>query len=46
MVAALIASDVCQPIGRITGNPFLSVKGSVRGFVFAVATGVLTEVKP
>ncbi|MCX2954197.1 hypothetical protein [Lentzea sp. NEAU-D7] len=26
MVAALIASDVRQSIGRITGNPFLSVK--------------------
>jgi carbonic anhydrase len=32
-------------IARITGNPFVPVKDSVRGFVFDVATGALTEVE-
>ena len=31
-----------QSLARITGNPFVPVKDSVRGFVF----DVLTEVKP
>jgi len=41
-----LEEDVRQSIGRITGNPFVPVKDSVRGFVFDVATGALTEVKP
>lgn len=41
-----LEEDVRQSIGRITANPFVPVKDSVRGFVFDVATGVLTEVKP
>ncbi|MDQ6848620.1 MAG: carbonic anhydrase [Actinomycetota bacterium] len=36
--------DVRQSIARITSNPFVPVKDSVRGFVFDVATGALTEV--
>ena len=37
--------DVRQSIGRILANPFVPIKDSVRGFVFDVATGLLTEVK-
>jgi len=36
--------DVRQSIARIRGNPFIPKKDSVRGFVFDVATGRLTEV--
>lgn len=41
-----LEEDVRQSLGRILGNPFVPVKDSVRGFVFDVATGALTEVKP
>jgi carbonic anhydrase len=36
--------DVRKSIQRITESPFIPEKGSVRGFVFDVATGRLTEV--
>jgi len=38
------AADVAQSIRRITSSPFVPVKDSIRGFVFDVATGRLTEV--
>ncbi|MDX8035115.1 carbonic anhydrase [Lentzea sp. BCCO 10_0856] len=41
-----LEEDVRQSVGRILANPFVPVKDSVRGFVFDVATGALTEVKP
>ena len=37
-------ADVKQSIHRITSNPFIPKKDSVRGFVFDVATGRLIEV--
>ena len=37
-------ADVRQSIARIRNSPFIPVKDSVRGFVFDVATGRLTEV--
>jgi carbonic anhydrase len=37
-------ADVRQSIARIQASPFIPRKDSVRGFVFDVATGVLTEV--
>jgi carbonic anhydrase len=37
--------DVRQSIARINASPFVPTKDSVRGFVFDVATGALTEVK-
>jgi carbonic anhydrase len=36
--------DVRQSIARIKASPFIPNKGSVRGFVFDVATGKLNEV--
>jgi carbonic anhydrase len=36
--------DVRQSLRRVTTSPFVPDKGSVRGFVFDVATGVLREV--
>jgi carbonic anhydrase len=36
--------DVRQSIARITASPFVPHKESVRGFVFDVATGKLSEV--
>jgi len=36
--------DVRQSIARIASSPFIPVKGSIRGFVFDVATGRLHEV--
>jgi carbonic anhydrase len=36
--------DVRQSIARIKNSPFIPKKDSVRGFVFDVATGRLTEV--
>jgi carbonic anhydrase len=36
--------DVRQSIARIQASPFVPSKGSVRGFVFDVATGKLSEV--
>jgi carbonic anhydrase len=38
------AEDVLQSIGRIKASPFIPKTDSVRGFVFDVATGKLTEV--
>ena len=38
--------DVRQSIARILASPFVPNKGSVRGFVFDVATGRLREVSP
>ncbi len=40
-----LAGDVRQSLARIAANPFLAHKDSVRGFVFDVATGALTEVE-
>jgi carbonic anhydrase len=37
--------DVRQSIGRITADPFIPHKESVRGFVYDVRTGSLREVK-
>jgi carbonic anhydrase len=37
--------DVKQSIARIQASPFIPHKDSVRGFVFNVATGHLTEIK-
>ena len=37
-------ADVRQSIARIKASPFIPEKGSVRGFVFDVATGKLNEV--
>ena len=37
-------ADVRQSIARIQASPFIPKKDSVRGFVFDVATGRLTEV--
>lgn len=38
------AADVAQSIRRITSSPFIPHTDQVRGFVFDVATGKLTEV--
>ncbi len=38
-------ADVRQSIRRITSSPFLPHTDAVRGFVFDVATGLLTEVR-
>jgi carbonic anhydrase len=38
------AADVRQSIGRIKASPFIPHTDSVRGFVFDVASGKLTEV--
>ncbi|MEP6528193.1 MAG: carbonic anhydrase [Nocardioidaceae bacterium] len=37
-------ADVRQSIARIQVNPFIPLKDNVRGFVYDVATGRLTEV--
>src|SRR5246500_4165218 len=39
-----LEGDVRQSIARIRASPFIPDKGSIRGFVFDVATGKLTEV--
>lgn len=39
------AADVTASIGRITSSPFIPNKNAIRGFVFDVATGRLTEVR-
>jgi carbonic anhydrase len=41
-----VEADVRQSIGRILADPFIPHKDSVRGFVYDVGTGQLTEVKP
>ena len=38
------AADTAQSLRRILASPFVPEKGSVRGFVFDVATGKLAEV--
>jgi carbonic anhydrase len=38
-------ADVRQSVARIKASPFVPHKDSVRGFVFDIATGKLTEVK-
>ena len=40
-----LEQDVRQSIARIKTSPFVQNKDSVRGFVFDVGTGKLTEVK-
>ena len=40
-----LEADVRQSIARIKASPFVPNKDSVRGFVFDVGTGKLTEVK-
>lgn len=40
-----LEEDVRQSVRRINANPFVPHTESVRGFVFDVATGRLTEVK-
>jgi carbonic anhydrase len=40
-----LEDDLRQSIARIKASPFVPNKDSVRGFVFDVATGKLTEVK-
>jgi carbonic anhydrase len=39
-----VAQDVRQSIRRINGSPFISHKASVRGFIYDVKTGRLSEV--
>ena len=39
-----LAEDVRQSIARITNSPFIPVTDAVRGFIFDVGTGRLTEV--
>jgi carbonic anhydrase len=39
-------ADVRQSIARIKANPFVPHRDAVRGFVFDVATGKLSEVGP
>lgn len=41
-----IEDDVRESIARITANPFIPHKDSVRGFVFDVKSGELREVTP
>src|SRR6185436_20156426 len=38
------AKDVRQSLARIAANPFIPYKDSVRGFVYSVTDGSLTEV--
>ena len=40
-----LEQDVRQSIARIKTSPFVPNRDSVRGFVFDVGTGKLTEVK-
>src|ERR1700755_3199970 len=40
-----LEEDVRQSIGRIQADPFIPRKESVRGFVYDVKSGALTEVK-
>ncbi len=39
-----VAQDVKQSLARIAANPFIPHKDQVRGFVFSVTDGSLTEV--
>jgi len=38
------AADVRQSLARIAANPFIPIKDSVRGFVYSVTEGTLTEI--
>jgi len=38
------AADVKQSLARIAANPFIPHKGQVRGFVYSVTDGSLTEI--
>ena len=38
------AADVKQSLARIAANPFIPIKDSVRGFVYSVTEGTLTEI--
>ena len=38
------SADVRQSLSRIAANPFIPHKDSVRGFVYSVTDGVLTEI--
>jgi carbonic anhydrase len=40
-----LEADVRQSIKRITSSPFIPHTDAVRGFIFDVATGLLTEVQ-
>ncbi|MFC4001899.1 beta-class carbonic anhydrase [Prauserella oleivorans] len=40
-----VEADVRQSVARIKASPFVPKRDSVRGFVFDVATGKLTEVE-
>jgi carbonic anhydrase len=40
-----VAGDVRQSVARIKASPFIPKKDSVRGFVYDVGTGALTEVR-
>jgi len=40
-----LEDDVRQSTARIKASPFVPRKGSVRGFVYDVRSGLLTEVK-
>jgi len=40
-----LEADVQQSIARIKASPFVPNRNAVRGFIFDVATGKLTEVK-
>lgn len=40
-----LEASVRESVGRVTASPFVAEKGSVRGFVFEVETGVLREVR-
>ena len=41
-----LEEDVRQSLRRIEASPFVTKHGSLRGFIFDVATGRLNEVKP
>jgi carbonic anhydrase len=41
-----LEQDVRDSIDRIRSSPFIPNKDSIRGFVYDVRTGALTEVKP
>ncbi|RKT57022.1 beta-class carbonic anhydrase [Saccharothrix australiensis] len=40
-----VDEDVRQSVARIRNSPYIPVKDSIRGFVFDVATGKLSEVQ-
>jgi carbonic anhydrase len=40
-----LEDDVRQSIARITASPFIPLRDSVRGFVYSVEKGTLTEVR-